>query len=112
MSLNELETYNVFKNQYNIIDSNIIYTKRKDGNISLKIGSVFAYIDFINGSIIARIKLSPSNIKLVKYKGIWKNYTGSHDLWKGKAIEIPFQDESEINTYIEIFELAKQENMK
>lgn len=111
------EIVELFQNQYQRLDSDLVFKVRpSDGNVSIsyssKRGTVFAYIDFVKGEAVARLKITPNHFKLDNYKGIWKNYTGKHPIgsWEDQVIEIVMNDTNLIMKYINIFEIVKEYN--
>lgn len=119
MSLSAKEMSVLFLEEYRKINPSIEHNTRTNGNVSIayssKKGDTFAYLDFVKGSLMARLRLNPQDEELEKFKGIWRNCTKG-DISKtwtvGDTTEILINNEKNIQIYIEIFELALKSNKK
>lgn len=114
MSLSAEQMKDKFFTEYQKINPSVTHNPRKDGNYSVKATShIFAYIDFVKSSLIACLKLDPSNNELQKFKGLFRNYTLKHPIgsWDLNGVtEIVMDDETNIKLYIQMFEIARKVN--
>lgn len=117
MSQEAKEIIENFLREYIKQNSSIVYNERSNKNFSIsyssKRGATFAYLDIVDGNVIARLKLNPANSELSNFNGLWRNYTGNHKIGSWTEItEIPIQNEKNFRFYIAIFEIARKENQR